>query len=125
MGDIIDFLAIKEAKEVAQREQQLQQHVAQDCHFEAPENIDKLVANKALQVDDHKLFLAFLSEMQQQEIEPMLLFMDVFILSPQRFEHEYNLKWWQSVQLTCTFLAILKANEPKNYERFLQGHYDE
>lgn len=112
MQKIINFLHQKQQKETAQLEVLFKKaHSFND-------KLDMLLANKQLQVDDHKLFLAFLAYLEQQQIQPEVLFRDVLHLPKHVFEEKYAMNWAQVVKLACTFLTILKENNPAAYEAF-------
>ncbi|KOY82766.1 2-oxoglutarate ferredoxin oxidoreductase subunit beta [Lysinibacillus macroides] len=119
MNNVIDFIAKKREREERQRAQDLEHYVATRCNFQQPENIDALVEERLIEVKDHSLFLGFLSILKDEQIEPLAIFQDVFLLEPARFEMSYNMKWWSVVQLAFTFLTILKENEPHTYAQFL------
>lgn len=119
VDNVIDFIAKKKEREERQRTQDLERYVATQCNFQQPENIDALVDGKMIEVKDHTLFLGFLSILNDQNIDPLDIFQDVFTLAPAHFETSYNMKWWSVVQLAFTFLTILKENEPHTYADFL------
>jgi len=119
VDNVIDFIAKKKEREERQRTQDLERYVATQCNFQQPENIDALVDGKMIEVKDHTLFLGFLSILNDQNIDPLDIFQDVFTLAPAHFEMSYNMKWWSVVQLAFTFLTILKENEPHTYADFL------
>lgn len=119
VDNVIDFIAKKKEREERQRTQDLERYVATQCNFQQPENIDALVDGKMIEVKDHTLFLGFLSILNDQNIDPLDIFQDVFTLAPAHFEKSYNMKWWSVVQLAFTFLTILKENEPHTYADFL------
>ena len=76
------------------------------------------IENKHLQVDDHKLFLAFLAYLEEQKIEPQQLFQDVLKLPKYQFEMQYEMNWRQVIKLSVTFLTILRTNDPESYKQF-------
>ncbi|MER1985544.1 MAG: hypothetical protein ABS948_06570 [Solibacillus sp.] len=83
------------------------------------ERLALLLSNRQLQVDDHKLFLAFLSYLDEQQIQPKQIFRDVIELPKHAFEVQYEMNWAQVVKLACTFLVILKEHNPEAYEAFV------
>lgn len=82
------------------------------------ERLNLLLTNRQLQLDDHKLFLAFLAYLAEQGIEPEQIFRDVIELPKHQFEAHYNMNWSQVVKLACTFLVILKEHNPEAYDAF-------
>lgn len=82
------------------------------------ERLELLLANRQLQVDDHKLFLAFLAYLDEQQIQPEQIFRDVIALPKHQFEVLYQMNWAQVVKLACTFLVILKENNREAYDVF-------
>ena len=119
VDNVIDFIAKKKEREEQQRQQALEQYVARHCKLDQSHNIHALVESKEIGVEDHTLFLGFLSILKEEQIEPAEIFQDVFSLEPAHFEMTYNMKWWSVVQLAFTFLSILKTNEPHTYADFL------
>lgn len=84
------------------------------------DKLDTLIQQKHLQIQDHKLFLAFLAHLEQQKIPANQLFKDVLQLPKHQFEARYNMKWVQVVTLSVTFLTILRTNEPESYKQFMR-----
>ncbi len=112
MTDIINFLQYKNEKE----EQMIARYFAKSRSLD--ERLDQLVAHKELQVEDHKLFLAFLTYLEQQQIPAQQLFQDVIQLPKHEFETHYPMNWAQVVKLSVTFLTILRTNDRQSYEQF-------
>ncbi|WPK11877.1 2-oxoglutarate ferredoxin oxidoreductase subunit beta [Lysinibacillus louembei] len=112
MTNIIDFIARHEQKELTK----LQRTV--ECSYDQVDELKRFVEAQQLQIKDHTLFLAFLLYLQEHHIDALTIFKDVFSIPRYKFEHLYNMKWWSVAQLGFTFLAILKDNEPAEYERF-------
>ncbi len=83
------------------------------------EKIDLLIQQKELAVQDHQLFLAFLTYLEQHQIEPISLFKDVIDLPRFQFEAKYKMNWAQVVKLSVTFLTILHKNDPESYKQFI------
>ena len=112
MQKIIDFLHHKQQKETEQIEILFKKAHSLD------EKLDLLLANKHLQVDDYKLFLAFLAYLEEHKIEAQQLFKDVLKLPKYQFEMQYEMNWGQVVKLSVTFLTILRTNDPESYKQF-------
>ncbi|MGN7476706.1 hypothetical protein ACTHOQ_02530 [Solibacillus silvestris] len=81
--------------------------------------VDALLENKALQLEDHKLFLAFLAYLAQQKLDAKTLFQDVLRLPKHHFEAKYEMKWTQVIKLSVTFLTILRTNDINSYKQFI------
>ena len=112
MTDIINFLQYKNEKDEQLIERCFQKSYSLD------ERLDRLLQQKALQLADHQLFLAFLSYVEQQQLHAQTIFHDVIQLPKHQFEACYNMNWSQVVKLSVTFLTILKQNDVRNYEQF-------
>ena len=112
MTNILDFLQYKNEKEEARLLKLFQKAHSLD------ERLDALIETKHLQVEDHKLFLAFLAYLEQEQIEPQQLFKDVINLPKFEFEANYEMNWGQAVRLAVTFLTILRSNDPDSYQQF-------
>lgn len=112
MTNILDFLQYKNEKEEARLLKLFQKAHSLD------ERLDALIKTKYLQVEDHKLFLAFLTYLEQEKIEPQQLFKDVINLPKFEFEANYEMNWGQAVRLAVTFLTILRSNDPDSYQQF-------
>lgn len=115
MNKVIDFLQIKEQKQTATLEKVFQKANT----LNQPELIDKLVEGKELAVQDHKMFLAFLTYLEEKQIEPATIFNAVLTLPKHQFEAQYGMNWQSVVQLCFTFLTILKESDPIQYEQFI------
>ncbi|MER2189625.1 MAG: hypothetical protein ABS951_01610 [Solibacillus sp.] len=109
---LINFLQQKQQKETEQLEQ-----LFKKAHSFS-EKLDMLLSNKQLQVDDHKLFLAFLAYLDEQQIQSEQIFRDIISLPKHHFEAQYNMNWAQVVKLACTFLVILKEHNREAYDAF-------
>ena len=81
--------------------------------------VDALIANKALQVEDHKLFLAFLAYLAQQQLDAKIIFQDALRLAKYQFEAKYEMNWTQVIKLSVTFLTILRNNDVNSYKQFI------
>lgn len=81
--------------------------------------VDALLENKALQLEDHKLFLAFLAYLAQRNIEAKRLFQDVLRLPKHQFEAKYEMNWAQVIKLSVTFFTILRDNDLNSYKQFI------
>lgn len=112
MTHIIDFLQHKDARQEAQIERYFTKSNSLD------ERLDTLLAQKHLQLEDHKLFLAFLAYLEEQQLEAQRVFYDVIHLPKFQFEARYAMKWAQVVKLAVTFLTILRENDRESYEQF-------
>lgn len=115
MNRVIDFISIKKKRQ----EEEMAKVLRKANSFKNREQIDKLVEEKTLAVQDHKLFLAFLAYLQENQLEPLQIFKDVLTLPKHQFEAQYEMNWFSVVQLCFTFLAILKENDKNQYEQFL------
>ncbi|MDN4495597.1 hypothetical protein [Ureibacillus aquaedulcis] len=115
MNKIIDFISVKQRKQ----DEKLDRMFRKANSLQDVQEIDKLVEEKALVVQDHKLFLAFLKYLELKELEPQTIFKEVLRLSKYRFEERYQMNWQSVVQLCFTFLAILKENDPEQYLEFI------
>ena len=116
MNKIIDFLSIKQQKQ----NEQLNKLFQKANSLQNPKQINKLVEEKSLAVQDHKLFLAFLTYLEEKQIDPKTIFQQVLTLPKHKFEQQYQMNWHSVVQLCFTFLAILKENDLENYEQFIK-----
>ncbi|WP_431029563.1 hypothetical protein [Lysinibacillus sp. LZ02] len=112
MTNIINFLQHKNEKD-----EQIIRRYFQKA-YSLDERLDQLIQDKDLQVEDHKLFLAFLAYLEQQRIDPQQLFKDVIDLPKFKFEAKYNMNWGQVVKLSVTFLTILRTNDLEGYKQF-------
>ncbi|WP_339172061.1 hypothetical protein MKY51_11205 [Solibacillus sp. FSL R5-0691] len=81
--------------------------------------VDALLENKAVKLEDHKLFLAFLAYLAQQNIEAKRLFQDVLRLPKHQFEAQYEMNWAQVIKLSVTFFTILRNNDLNSYKQFI------
>lgn len=115
MKNVIDFISIKKCKQ----NEQLEKVFRKGNSLKNPLEINKLVEEKSLVLQDHKLFLAFLAYLEEKKIEPATIFKDVLKCPKHQFEQQYEMKWTSVVQFCFTFLTILKKNEPKQYELFI------
>ena len=114
MTNILHFLQYKNEKEEASIQKLFQKANSLD------ERLDALIESKHLQVEDHKLFLAFLAYLKEEQIEPQQLFRDVIHLPKFEFEERYHMNWGQVVRLAVTFLTILRKNDMQGYRQFLR-----
>lgn len=112
MAEIISFTQAKQQR-------QLQLHIAKNCNFNQPDEIDALIVEGSLKVQNHTTFLAYLHQLYERQFIPRDVFYDVFYLQPRQFTAQYQLDWWQCVQYAVTFLTILKENERDEYVTFL------
>ena len=112
MAEIISLAKLRQEK-------QLQQHIAHNCNFNQPDEIDALIVERSLRIHNHTEFLAYLHHLYERELEPRDVFYDVFYFQPQQFSARYQLDWWRCVQYAVTFLTILKENERDEYVTFL------
>ncbi|WP_042472086.1 hypothetical protein [Bacillus ndiopicus] len=115
MTNVIDFITRREQKEFSKLKRSVE-----GSYYKA-EELQRLVNEQQLQVKDHTLFLGFLLYLQERDIDALTIFKDSFSMPRYKFEHQYNMKWWSVAQLGFTFLAILKDNEPEEYERFFDN----
>ncbi|QCR32010.1 hypothetical protein [Lysinibacillus sp. SGAir0095] len=115
MNKIIDFISIKEQKQ----NEKLDKMFRKANSLQDVQEIDKLVEEKLLAVQDHKLFLAFLKYLELKELDPQSVFKEVLQLPKFQFEERYQMNWQSVVQLCFTFLAILKENDPEQYLEFI------
>lgn len=115
MTKIINFLAIKQHKQ----NEQVSKIFQKANSLQNSEQINKLVDEKSLIVQDHKLFLAFLAYLEEQKIEPKSIFQAVLKLPKHQFEEQFQMNWHSVVQLCFTFLVILKENDPDQYKQFI------
>ena len=81
--------------------------------------VDALIENKELQLEDHKLFLAFLAYLAQHELDAKTVFQDVLRLPKHQFEANYEMEWTQVIKLSVTFLTILRTNDVNSYKQFM------
>ena len=114
MTTIINFLQHHNEKQEREIQKLFQKANSLD------DKLDTLIQQKHLQIQDHKLFLAFLAHLEQQQIPANQLFKDVLQLPKHQFESRYNMKWVQVVTLSVTFLTILRTNEPESYKQFMR-----
>lgn len=115
MNKIIDFISIKQQKQ----NEKLDKMFRKANSLRDVQEIDKLVEEKSLAVQDHKLFLAFLKYLELKELDAQTIFKEVLRLSKYKFEERYQMNWHSVVQLCFTFLAILKESDPKQYLEFI------
>ncbi|MFP3918276.1 hypothetical protein U5N28_10755 [Lysinibacillus telephonicus] len=120
MKNVIDFISIKKSKQ----SEQLEKVFRKGNSLKSPIEINKLVEEKSLVLQDHKLFLAFLGYLRERKIEPSTIFKDVLKYPKHQFEQKYEMKWSSVVQFCFTFLTILKENDPKQYELFITNISD-
>lgn len=118
LNNVIDFISIKKKKQ----EEQIIKLFSKANSFKNRGQIDKLVREKTIAVNDHKLFLAFIAYLEEKQIKPSKIFKDVLTLPKHQFEQQYEMNWYSIVQLCFTFLAILKENDYEQYEQFLSEH---
>lgn len=83
------------------------------------DRVDALIEYKALQLEDHKLFLAFLAYLAQHQLDAKVLFQDVLRLPKHQFEAKYEMNWTQVIKLSVTFLTILRTNDVNSYKQFI------
>ncbi len=115
MSNVIDFISIKNKKQ----SEQLQKVFSKANSLRNPQELNKLVEEKTIGVKDHTLFLAFLNYLEEMNIEPADIFLAVLKFPKHQFEERYQMKWQSIVQLCFTFLAIIKENDPVQYEHFI------
>lgn len=115
LNKIIDFISLKQRKQ----NEKLDKVFRKANSLRNVQEIDKLVEEKVLAVQDHKLFLAFLKYLELKELEPQAVFKEVLHLPKFQFEERYQMNWQSVVQLCFTFLAILKENDPEHYLEFI------
>lgn len=113
MSTIINFLQYKNVQLESQLEKIFQR--GNSPH----EQLDVLLQNKELQLEDHKLFLAFLAYLEKQQLDAQLVFKDVLKLPKHQFEAKYAMKWSQVIKLSVTFLTILRTNDPQSFKQFV------
>ena len=113
MTDLINFLQYRNAK----LEQQLEK-LFERANSPA-DRVDALLKDKRLQLEDHKLFLAFLAYLEQQQLDAKKLFRDVLRLPKYQFETTYYMNWSQVIKLSVTFLTILRTNDQESYKHFI------
>ena len=109
---IVDFLQYRSEKEEGMIVKCFQKANSLDA------TLDLLLERKELRLEDHKLFLAFLAYLNEQNIEPSTLFKDVITMPKHLFEAKYAMVWSQVVKLAVTFLTILRKNDIKSYQQF-------
>ena len=112
MTDIIDFLQYKSV-----RDEQLIERYFKTANS-LNERLDTLIQQNTLQLNDHKLFLAFLAYLELQQLEPRQIFKDVVTMPKHLFEAKYEMVWSQVVKLAVTFLTILRTNDYESYAQF-------
>ncbi|MCH7322134.1 hypothetical protein LZ480_09550 [Solibacillus sp. MA9] len=83
------------------------------------DRMDALLESKELAVEDHKLFLAFLAYLNEQQLDAKKLFQDVIKLPKHQFEAQYAMNWSQVIKLSVTFLTILRTNDINSYKQFV------
>lgn len=111
--DILDFLQFKNEKLEMQLEKLFERANS------PADRVDALLQNKAVELEDHKLLLAFLAYLEQHEIEPKQLFKNVLKLPKYQFEAKYEMNWSQVIKLSVTFLTILRTNDQESYKHFI------
>ena len=109
---LVDFLQYR-----SQREESLIEKCFRKA-YSLDGTLDLLLEDKSLQLDDHKLFLAFLAYLEEQQLEPREVFKDVITMPKHLFEGKYNMVWSQVVKLAVTFLTILRTNDYESYVQF-------
>lgn len=117
LNNVIDFIAIKENK----HNEKLTKVFSKGNSLKNPQEINRLVEGKTLAVHDHKLFLAFLTYLEEKEVEPVDIFKAVLQLPKHQFEQQFHMNWSSIMQLCFTFLTILKENDPGRYESFISS----
>ncbi len=114
MTDILNFLKFKNEKLERQLEKLFER-------ANSPTDlVDGLLENKAVQLEDHKLFLAFLAYLENKQLDAKKLFQDVIKLPKYQFEAKYEMNWTQVMQLSVTFLTILRINDRESYKHFIE-----
>ncbi|MEK4627933.1 MAG: hypothetical protein ABS944_05350 [Solibacillus sp.] len=113
MTDILDFLLFRNEK----LERQLMK-IFERANSPA-DRVDALLQQQVVQLEDHKLFLAFLAYLEEQQIEPQQLFKNVLKLPKHQFEAMYEMNWSQVIKLSVTFLTILRTNDQVSYKHFV------
>ena len=113
MTDLINFLQYRNAK----LEQQLEK-LFERANSPAA-RVDALLEDKQLQLEDHKLFLAFLAYLELQQLDAKKVFHDVLKLPKHQFEATYAMNWTQVMKLSVTFLTILRTNDQESYKHFI------
>lgn len=114
MTEIIDFLKVK-----SEKDEKFLQLLFQKAHS-LDAKLEVLISSKSLKLQDHQMFLAFLTYAQQKQLDPQQTFRDVIALPKHAFEQKYAMNWGQVVKLAATFLTIIKQQEPEEYARFKQ-----
>ncbi|ATP42465.1 hypothetical protein CSE16_14595 [Solibacillus sp. R5-41] len=113
MSNIINFLQYKNEQLEIQLEELFQRRNSPH------DKLDSLLQNKNLQLEDHKLFLAFLAYLEEQQLDAQLVFKDVLKLPKHQFEAKYAMNWSQVIKLSVTFLTILRTNDPQSYKQLV------
>lgn len=116
MDKIIDFNVIKKEKQI----EQIRKIFQKPNSLKEVRKIDKLVHEKHLSLNDHKFFLAFLGNLEKQDIDPVHLLHSLIKLSKYQFELQFSMNWNTVVEFCYIFLAILKNNEPEQYKQFIE-----
>lgn len=113
MTDILNFLQYKNDRLELQLEKML-------ARANSPsDRMDALLESKELVLEDHKLFLAFLAYLHEQQLDAKQLFQDALKLPKHQFEAKYAMNWSQVMKLSVTFLTILRTNDINSYKQLL------
>lgn len=83
------------------------------------DRMDALLETKELVVEDHKLFLAFLAYLNEQQLDAKKIFRDALKLPKHEFEAQYAMQWSQVIKFSVTFLTILRNNDLNSYKQFI------
>lgn len=121
MDNIIDFSSVRKERQT----RQIAQFLKKPNSFNDLKKIDKLVSEKELTLEDHQFFLGFLGVLEKEKIDSVQLFHSLIKLSKYQFELAYPFNWDTVVEFYFVFLAILKKNEPTQYEKFLNLQKEE
>lgn len=121
MDNIIDFSTVRKERQT----KQIAEFLKRPNSLSDMQEIDRLVGDKQLSLEDHQFFLGYLGALEKEEIDPVDLFHSLIKLSKYQFELAYPMNWYTVVEICFIFLAILKKNEPDQYQKFMELQVEE
>ena len=113
---IIDFNEKKNEKETAYQTKLLRQ-------FQLTKKQDflhQLVQSKTLNIDAHRLLLAFIHSVEMNNEQVSEVFSAALHSTRFEFHHKFSYDWWTTIQCALTFLAIQKETNEYAFERYIQ-----
>lgn len=113
---IIDFNEKKNEKETAYQQKLLRQFQLTKKH----DFLYELVRSKTLNIDAHRLLLAFIHSVEIHDEQVADVFSAALRMSRLEFHHTFSYDWWTTIQCALTFLAIQKETNEYAFQRYIQ-----